>query len=194
MATSESIVTLDPMGGANVDLGSERMRQLMFNSLIRKNERFEYVGELASNIVTAPDGLSVTFTLRDGVQFHDGRPFTAADAKYTLDTLLASNIAKATSFFEGKGADRRSYISAVEAPDPRTLIIRLRKPWLQLLVNLVPIGMIPNGSAATQKDHPVGTGPFAFVAYNAGQQTLDLKANEKYWDGAPKVPTLRVVS
>lgn len=194
MATSESIVTLDPMGGANVDLGSERMRQLMFNSLIRKNERFEYVGELASNIVTAPDGLSVTFTLRDGVVFHDGRPFTSADAKYTLDTLLASNIAKASSFFEGKGAERRSYIAGVEAPDPRTLVIRMHKPWLQLVVNLVPIGMIPNGSAATQKDHPIGTGPFAFVAYNAGQQTLDLKAHEKYWEGAPKIPTMRVVS
>lgn len=194
IATSESIVTLDPMGGPNTDLGSERMRQLMFNSLVRKDEHFDYVGELASNIQTAPDGLSVTFTLHDGVKFHDGRPLTATDAKYTLDTLLASHLAKANNFFEGVGAARQGFVTGVEAPDARTLIIRLRKPWLQLLINLVPVGIIPNGSAATQKDKPMGSGPFAFVSYNPAQQTLELKANEQYWEGAPKIAQLRVVS
>jgi peptide/nickel transport system substrate-binding protein len=194
LATADSLVTLDPMGGAAVDVGSERLRQLMFNSLVRKNERFEYVGELAQDIQRAPDGLSVTFQLRDGVQFHDGRPLTSADAKYTLDTLLAANVQKTASFFEGTGAARQPYITRVEAPDAKTLIVRLRKPWLPLLANLVPIGIIPNGSAGQQKDHPLGSGPFAFVAFNLVQQTLDLKANEHYWEGAPKVPTLRVVS
>lgn len=194
IATADSIVTLDPMGGANVDVGSERMRQLMFNSLIRKNESFEYVGELASNIETSPDGLAVTFTLHDGVKFHDGRPLTSSDAKYTLDTLLASSAAKAASFYEGTGTSKQSYIAGVEAPDARTLIVRLRKPWLQLLVNLVPIGIIPNGSAATQKDHPVGSGPFKFVRFDSVQQVLDLEANDSYWEGAPQIRSLRVTS
>lgn len=194
IATGDDLVTLDPMGGASVDVGSERMRQLMFNSLVRKDEHFQYVGELASNIQIAPDGLSVTFALRDGVQFHDGKPFSSADAKYTLDTLMAGKGQKTASFYEGSGAARQPYITGVEAPDPRTLIVKLRKPWLPLLANLVPIGIIPTGSADTQKDHPVGTGPFAFVAFGGAPKALDLKANDKYWEGAPKVATLRVVT
>ena len=194
IAASDSIVTLDPMGGTNVDLGSERVRQLMFNSLVRKNERFEYVGELASDIATSTDGLSMTFTLRGGVTFHNGKPLTAADAKYTLDSLLGSDAAKAASFFEGSGPNRQSYIAGVEAPDARTLVVRLRRPWLQLLVNLVPIGIIPSGTASSQKDKPVGSGPFKFVRFDPTQQVLDLEANESYWEGAPHVSALRVIS
>ena len=65
MVMESSPKTLDPLRG--IDANSERLRQLMFNSLVRKNERFEYVGELASNIQPAGDGLSVTFTLHDNV-------------------------------------------------------------------------------------------------------------------------------
>lgn len=193
LAISDSIQTLDPMGGVNVDVGSERMRQLMFNSLVRKNERFEYVGELATRIERSEDGLAFTFTLRDGVTFHDGKPLTAADAKYTLDTLLASKYAKTASFFEGSGVNRQPFITAIEAPDPQTLIVRLRKPWLQLLVNLVPIGIIPSGSIATQGTNPLGTGPFKFKAFNQTQQVLDLEAHPAYWEGAPHLSSLRVV-
>lgn len=193
MAISDSIQTLDPMGGANVDLGSERMRQLLFNSLVRKNEKLEYVGELASDIVRSEDGLTYTFTLRDGVKFHDGRPLTAADAKYTLDTLLASSSAKAASYFEGTGAGKRSFITGVEARDPRTLVVNLSKPWLQLLVNLVPIGIIPAGSASTQAERPLGSGPFKFKAFNKTQQVLELEANTAYWEGPPHIGALRIV-
>lgn len=194
VAISESIMTLDPMGGANVDPGSERMRQLMFNSLIRKNERFEYVGELASKVETSPDNLAVTFTLRDGVKFHDGRHLTSADAKYTLDSLLVSNAAKAASFYEGSGPYKQSYIQSIEAPDARTLVIHLNRPWLQLLVNLVPIGIIPEGSAASQKEHPLGSGPFKYVSFDSTQQILELEAHEGYWEGAPHIQRLRVTS
>ena len=193
LAISDSIQTLDPMGGVNVDVGSERMRQLMFNSLVRKNERFEYVGELASKIERSEDGLAFTFTLRDGVIFHDGKPLTAADAKYTLDTLLASKYAKTASFFEGSGANKQPLIAGIEAPEPHTLIVRLRKPWLQLLVNLVPIGIIPSGSIANQGTNPLGTGPFKFKSFNQTQQVLDLEANTAYWEGAPHLSSLRVV-
>src|SRR5438105_9058734 len=95
-------VTLDPLDGT--DASSERLRQLMFNSLLRKNEKFEYVGDLASDYKTSDDGKTVTFTLHDGVTFHDGKPLTSADAKYTLDSLLASQKKKAAPFFEAAPA------------------------------------------------------------------------------------------
>src|SRR3954469_20894625 len=114
IAIADKILTLDTLTTPTVDAGSERLRQMLFNSLVRKNERFEYTGELASQIDTAADGLTVTFTLHDGVTFHDGRALTSADAKYTLDQLLASSSAKAASFYEGTGAARQPLITGVD--------------------------------------------------------------------------------
>src|SRR3979411_234745 len=146
VALSDNIKTIDPIGSPSVDAASERVRTLIFNSLGKKDAKFDYVPELASNIQRSDDGLVFTFTLRDGVTFHDGRPFTSADAKYTLDTVLASTFAKAASFFEGSGANKTSFVKSIEAPDARTLVIRLNKQWTGLLPNLVPIAIIPKDS------------------------------------------------
>src|SRR5262245_33109421 len=70
IALADNIKTIDPIGSPTVDAASERVRVLMFNSLVKKNEQFDYVPELASNIQRSDDGLSYTFTLRDGVAFH----------------------------------------------------------------------------------------------------------------------------
>src|SRR5438067_4038798 len=158
IALSDNIKTIDPIGSPTVDAASERVRVLMFNSLVKKNEQFDYVPELASNIQRSDDGLTFTFTIRDGVTFHDGRPLTSADAKYTLDTVLTNSFAKSASFFEGVGANRTAYVKSVEAPDAHTLVIQLNKQWTGLLPNLVPIAMIPKDSYETQKTHPLGTG------------------------------------
>src|SRR5205085_229416 len=191
IALSDNVKTIDPIGSPSVDAASERVRSLMFNSLVKKDEKFDYVPELASNIQRSDDGLTFTFTLREGVTFHDGRPFTSADAKYTLDTVLASTFAKAASFFEGSGANKTSYVKSVEAPDAKTLIIRLNKQWTGLLPNLVPIAIIPKDSYESQKTHPLGTGPFKFKSYDSSQQVVDMKANANYYDGAPHIQILR---
>jgi peptide/nickel transport system substrate-binding protein len=192
IALSDNIKTIDPIGSPSVDAASERIRTLMFNSLVKKDEKFDYVPELAANLQRSDDGLVFTFTLRDGVTFHDGRPFTAADAKYTLDTVLASTFAKATSFFQGSGANRIAFVKSVEAPDPHTLIIRLNQQWTGLLPNLVPIAIIPKDSYESQKTHPLGTGPFKFRSYDQVQQVLDIEANQNYWDGPSTIPSIHV--
>src|SRR5215210_5024123 len=104
MALEASPKSLHPLLGS--DAASERFRQLMFNSLIKKSERFDYVPELASDVKTAADGLSVTITLRDNVKFHNGKPLTSADVKYTFDQILdpKSPSPKSPSFFEGAPA------------------------------------------------------------------------------------------
>lgn len=191
IALSDNVKTIDPIGSPSVDAASERVRVLMFNSLVKKDEKFDYVPELASKIDRSEDGLTFTFTLRDGVTFHDGQHFTSVDAKYTLDTVLASTFAKAASFFEGSGASKTAYVKAVEAPDPQTLIIRLNKQWTGLLPNLVPIAIIPKDSYESQKTHPLGTGPFKFKSYDQAQQVVDLEANPNYWDGPPHITALR---
>lgn len=192
IALGDNIRTIDPIGSPSVDAASERVRVLMFNSLVKKNEKFDYVGELASEVKRSDDGTTFTFTLRDGVKFHDGRILSSADAKYTLDLVFSSTFAKSASFYEGSGASKRSYIKSVEAPDARTVVVTLIKPWTGLLSNLVPVAIIPKDSYAGQKDHPLGTGPFKFVSYDTSQQVVDLQANPDYWEGSPHIPSVRV--
>src|SRR5918992_1067315 len=139
IALGDNIRTIDPIGSPSTDAASERVSTLIFNKLVKKNEQFDYVGELASDIKRSDDGLTFTFTLRDGVKFHDGRAFSSADAKYTLDLVLSSTFAKSASFYEGTGADRQSYVKSIDAPDPKTLVVTLAKPWVGLLSNLVAI-------------------------------------------------------
>jgi len=191
IALSDNVKTIDPIGSPSVDAASERIRSLMFNSLVKKDEKFDYVPELASRIDRSEDGLTFTFTLRDGVTFHDGRPFTSADGKYTLDTVLASTFAKAASFFEGLGANRKAFVKSVEAPDAHTLVVRLNSPWTGLLANLVAIAMIPKDSYESQKTHPLGTGPFKFKSYDQSQQVVEMEAYPAYWDGPPQIALLR---
>ncbi len=192
IALGDNVRTIDPIGSPSVDAASERIRTLIFNSLVRKNERFDYVGELASDIKRSEDGLVFTFPLRDGVKFHDGRTMTSADVKYTLDTVFSSSFAKSASFFEGTGDEKRSLISSVEAPDAQTIVITLTKPWVGLLSNLVPIAIIPKDSYESQKTHPLGSGPFKFVNYDNTQQVVDLVAFPEYWEGAANIQSLRV--
>ena len=191
IALGDNIRTIDPIGSPSVDAASERVRTLIFNSLVKKNEKFEYVGELA-NIIRSDDGLTYTFTLHEGVKFHDGRMLNSADVKYTLDLVFSSNFAKSASFYEGEGANKRSYIKSVEAPDPRTIVVTLTKPWVGLLSNLVPVAIIPKDSYESQKEHPLGTGPFKFIRYDNTQQVCDVEAFPEYWEGAPKLQTVRV--
>jgi peptide/nickel transport system substrate-binding protein len=192
IALGDNIRTIDPIGSPSVDAASERVRTLIFNSLVKKDERFDYTGELASNILRSDDGLTFTFTLRDGVKFHDGRVLSSADVKYTLDLVFTSNFAKSASFFEGAGESKRSYIKSVEAPDARTIVVTLTKSWVGLLSNLVPVAIIPKDSYESQKTHPLGTGPFKFVTYDNAQQVCDVEAFPEYWEGAPKLQKVRV--
>jgi peptide/nickel transport system substrate-binding protein len=182
--------TLDPLD--STDAASERLRQLIFNTLVRKNERFEYVGDLAERYEATPDGKVYTFTLHPNVTFHDGRPLTSADVKYTLESLFASTKKKRPFFFEAAPGGEQPIITAVEAPDPRTVRLTLRHAWNQLLPNLVSLPVIPEGSADAQKTQPVGSGPFRFERYDQNQLIADLKAYDQYWQGAPAIKDLRL--
>src|ERR1051325_8010203 len=128
IALGDNVRTIDPIGSPSVDAASERVRTLLFNSLVKKNEKFDYTGELASDIKRSDEGVTCTFTLHDGVKFHDGRVLSSADVKYTLDLVFSSNFAKSASFYEGEGANKHSYIKSVEAPDGRTVVVTLIKP------------------------------------------------------------------
>ncbi|MBX3243999.1 MAG: ABC transporter substrate-binding protein, partial [Acidobacteria bacterium] len=194
VALPDRFSSLDTLTSVASDSAAERVRNLMFNSLIKKNERFEYVGELASSVETSEDGQTITLKLRENVKFHNGKTFTSADVKYTFDKLFESKGYKSGAFFDTVDGKRVAHITALETPDDSTVVFKVSRPALknQLLSNLVAIPVVPEGTAETQKDSPVGSGPFKFVSFDSSQNTVELEAFSEYWDGAPKFQKLRV--
>ena len=195
VALSDNFSTLDTLTNkAAASAADERVRNLMFNTLVKKDESFEYVGELASDIKTSEDGKVITFVLRDGVKFHNGKTFTSADVKYTFDELFKSGGYKAGAFFDTVNNVREPHITSMETPDAKTVIITVGRPALknQLLSNLVAVPIIPEGTVSEQASHPVGSGPFKFTSFDQSQNIVELTANQDYFEGAPKIEKLRV--
>lgn len=153
VALPESFSTLDTLTSTASDSAAERVRNLMFNSLIKKNENFEYVGDLASNIETSEDGKTITLTLRDGVKFHNGKDFTSADVKYTFDKLFESKGFKSGAFFDTVDGKQIPHISSLATPDAKTVVFVVGRPALknQLLSNLVAIPIIGDGTVEQQR-------------------------------------------
>ena len=100
VALPEKFTTFDTLTTTASDAAAERIRNIIFNTLVRKDEHFNYVGELAKDIKVSEDGKTITFTLRDNVKFHNGKEFTSADVKYTFDELFRANGYKAGAFFD----------------------------------------------------------------------------------------------
>jgi ABC-type dipeptide transport system, periplasmic component len=194
IALSDAFSGLDTLSTSTPDSAADRLRTLIFNSLVKKNEKFEYVGELAKEIKIGDDNVTVTFTLQDNVKFHNGKDFTSADAKYTLDSLFSSGGYKGASFFDTVNDQRQPHIVSMETPDAKTLVIKVARPALvnQLLSNLVAIPIIPEGTLEQQKTSPVGSGPFKFVSFDQVNNFVSLEANQNYWEGAPKIRKLNV--
>jgi peptide/nickel transport system substrate-binding protein len=177
------IPSLDPR--VSSDSAAERFRQLVFNALTRKNERFEPIPDLATSITLSDDKRVHTFKLRDGVKFHDGRTLTSRDVKYTFDTLMEKG------FPSQKKAEVAQVIASVETPDTQTVVITCGAPCPSLPNLIVPIGIIPEGSGAQQATKPVGTGPFAFEYYTDDQE-VGLVAFADYFEGKPSISKLHI--
>ena len=195
LALSDPFSTLDSLTTKGSDAAGERVRTLIFNTLVKKNEKFEYVGELAKEIKTSEDGKEITFVLQDNIKFHNGQDFTSEDVKYTFDSLMKSDGYKKGAFFDtNEKGEQVPKITQIETPDPKTAVFKLVKEGLvnQILSNLVPIPIIPKGTVDSQKDNPVGSGPFKFVKFDSSQNTVDFEAFSEYWEGAPKIQKIRV--
>jgi len=138
------------------------------------------IPELASKWRWGPDGKSLTFTLEQGVTWHDGKPFTSADVKCTFDLL------------QGKREDklrtnpRQSLFSNVVEVVPngaQEVTLKLDRPQPSLL-NLLASGYTPmypcHVNAATMRTKPIGTGPFKLVEFKQNE-IIRLEKNQAYW-------------
>ncbi|MEV4576240.1 ABC transporter substrate-binding protein [Nonomuraea jabiensis] len=165
--------SLNPVLGYAPDGGA-----LMFDGLVRRTPDLKLRPALAESLPEV-EGEQVTFTLRQGVTFHGGKALTSADVAYTYEQVLkAAN----NSPIRGDYAA----VEKVEAPDPRTVVFRLRYPYAPILQRAT-LGIVPAGSDVSGT--PAGTGPYAFVSWTKGDK-ITLKANERYWGAAPAIKKL----
>ncbi len=163
---------------------------LYFEPLVTWDAKLASVtGALARSYQVSADKRAYSFQLADA-KWHDGRPFTAADVKFTID--LARKGESGTVF-----AARLAGIEAVDMPDPHTVVLRLSKPNAGLLNTLTQLMMLPEhvlaklpadslAKNAWWSTAPVGTGPFKFVKYETDQY-VELAANPDYRAGRPKL-------
>ena len=154
----------------------------VYDTLVVPNaEDLTMEASLAEGWETSEDGLTWTFTLREGVTFHDGSTFDSADVVYSYRRIIDEELQNSYRF---------ETVTAVEAPDPQTVVLRLSQPTPNLLERIGAfkgMAILPEG-AADQVDlttEAVGTGPFRLESSDASSTVLT--AYEDYWGGAPSV-------
>ncbi len=194
LAVSEKFSTFDTLTSTASDAAADRIRVLIFDSLVKKDENFDYTGELANEITTSADGKAISFILRGGEKFHNGRILTAQDVKYTFDELIKSNSYKSGAFFETIKDKKVPIIVSIETPDAQKVVFNINKASSknQLLSSLVSIPIIPEDTIKQQETNPLGSGAFKFVSFDAERGEVELESNADYWDGAPQFSKLRI--
>jgi len=152
----------------------------LFATPLRYTDGWEPEMYLAESVETSDDGLTVTIKLKDA-NFHDGKPITSEDVKFSVDTIKANHPFKA--MFDP--------VESVETPDAKTAVLKLSKPHpaLQLAMSSQLMAIIPKhvyGDGQDPKAHPqnsenvVGSGPFKLVEFVRDQHVI-LERNDDYF-------------
>lgn len=167
------------------DKPSHDIASLVYNGLVKYDKNINIIGDLADSWDISPNGLVITFHLRKGVRWHDGRPFTAADVLYTyqVTTDPQTPTAYAGDFLKVKKA---------EVLDDYTFRVTYDKPFAPALISwgaaILPRHLLA-GVDITRSPlarRPIGTGPYKFKEWVAGQKIV-LVSNADYFEGRPYI-------
>ena len=175
---------LDPTKNAAAAI-REITYQNIYESLGRIDRTGGIVPGLAESWTISPDGKTYTFKLRAGVKYHDGKPFNAAVAKFSIDRLYAADsTVPAKSLYTD--------IESVTAVDATTLTIQLKNPNSYFLysISLGDAAIQHPDSAPTNDKTPIGTGPFMFKERREGDSIQLVKAPTFRDPGAIKLNTV----
>lgn len=167
------------------DSASSDIAGLVYNGLVRYDKYLKLEGELAESWDVSQDGLVITFHLRRGVKWHDGQEFTSHDVLYTY--LVTIDPKTPTAY-----ADAFKQVQKAEAPDPYTFRVTYAKPFAPALeswgMSILPAHLL-EGKDITKSElarHPIGTGPYIFREWIAGQK-VTLESYPDYYEGRPYI-------
>lgn len=179
-------ISADPPGWDPTLSTSQEIARVTYGNVYEGLVRFDRNGAIVPALATAwqvsSDGLAWTFTLREGVRFHDGSPLTVEDVLFKFERARNPDSGHVNQGYYAAVAD-------VRAPDAGTIVFELTQPSRSLLYNLArPDAIIyPRALAETQRSRPVGTGPFVFARYVEGSE-VRLERFDGYWN--PELPYL----
>ena len=176
--------TMDPHG-SDADSNLSIMSNF-FDGLLQLKDG-QFIPALATE-VDHPDLLTWKFSLRKGVTFHNGNPFTAADVKFTFERLSNPKVSEFTN--TGKS------IQAIEIVDDYTVIITTKEPIQWFANNLHQIFIMDQESTQARDEGdvgqmPIGTGAYTLQEWVKGSY-LKLKANQDYWEGPPEIENVEL--
>lgn len=184
VARTADLLQLDP--DKATAFADDQTLSLVYSGLVTTDASGKVVPDLATAWQTSADGKTVTFTLRGGVTWDDGDPFTAADVKASLDRVLDQSTGAV-------GRSNLAVITGVDTPDTHTVVLHLSQPDASLLDALASVNAAilhaKDITAGTVAQQPDGTGPFTWKQWQQGQQ-VTLAANPKYYGGEPRIRTL----
>jgi len=183
IAMEQEHTGLDP--NKTPSIASVRLFGLTYSALTRIDENFNVVGNLAEKWTFSEDGKTLTFNLRQGVKFHNGRELISDDVKYTYDRILNPDTgALAKSSF--------SSIESVEATDKYTVTIKFKTPDTAFLANASGSNAaIIAKEVADPNKEIVGTGPYMVEKIEPGQ-AIYLKKNPDYYEkDLPKIDRIQ---
>src|SRR5438552_1328568 len=168
---------LDPTAGAAAAI-DEVLYANVFEGLTRIGPNGEVLPDLAESWTISDDGKTYTFKLRTGVKFHDGSDFSAEDVKFSLERARADNSVNAQ---RGLFAQ----IDKVDVVDPATVKVTLKNPQGSFLYNMgwCDAVIVSPKSVDTNKEKPIGTGPFKFQSWAKGSSITLVKSDN--YRGAP---------
>lgn len=183
---AQDLDSLDPH--AAVAAGTSEVLFNVFEGLMKASPDGGVIPAVASDYTVSDDGLTYTFTLREGVKFHNGNAVTMEDVLYSLERCAGS---------ENNGTPlitAFSNVTGFEAVDDTHLTVTLKQANLEF-INSMTAAIIPAGSGSEMSTNPVGTGPFQFVSYTP-QQSLVVKKFDGYWGEGAKLDevTFRIVT
>ena len=167
----------DPLTDA-LDQFQNYGRLLIFSNLTAYDAESALVGDLAT--AWELDGTSWVFTLRDGVTWHDGSPFTADDVKYTFERILDPEVGSFAVPFIGEEA-------TVEVVDPLTARSTFPSVNASFPDLMTAVSIVKKDSGEANRDQPIGTGPFKFESWSPNEETVYVR-NDSYYD--PSRPLL----
>ena len=174
---TQDLASLDPH--VDTDAGTRDVVFNLYEGLVKPTSDGGFIAAVASDYTISDDAKTYTFTLRDGITFHDGTPVTIEDVKYSIDRYAE---------IQGESSAFSSLVDSVEVQDDKTLVVNLKESYSEFLP-MMTIAIIPQ-SNEDPAGNPIGTGPFKYVSYTPGQN-MELEKYDGYWqEGVPSLDSV----